>query len=153
MNIHLSRHAGFTLVELVVIMLVLGILSAYVAPKFFNLDDYRSRAAYDEMAGALRYAQKLAVGTGCEVQVTVAGNSYALQQHSTDCTTGGFTTISNHPVTSNSLEGVTLSATTANFIFDALGSCSASPMIEVKVAGITTHTINVVQETGFVDAQ
>ncbi len=153
MNIYLSRHAGFTLVELVVIMLVLGILSAYVAPKFFSLDDYRSRAAYDELAGALRYAQKLAVATGCEVQVTVVGSSYALQQHSTDCTTGGFATISNHPVTSHSLEGVTLSATTANFIFDALGRCSASPTIEVKVAGITTHTINVVQETGFVDAQ
>ena len=152
MNIYLSRQAGFTLVELVVIMLVLGILSAYVAPKFFSLDDYRSRAAYDELAGALRYAQKLAVATGCEVQVAVAGNNYALQQHSTDCTTGVFATIVNHPVTTNNLEGVTLSSTTTPFIFNALGSCSASPTIEVKVAGVTTHTINVVQETGFVDA-
>ena len=52
---------GFTLVELVVVILLLGILAAFAIPQFFQLGDYRERAAYDEVAGAVRYAQKLAV--------------------------------------------------------------------------------------------
>ena len=59
---------GFTLVELVVIILLLGIVSAVAVPKFFNLSDYRTHAVYNEVAGAVRYAQKLAVASGCEVQ-------------------------------------------------------------------------------------
>jgi len=57
------RTKGFTLIELVVILLVLGILAVVALPKFFNLSDYQERAAYDEVAGAVRYAQKLAVGS------------------------------------------------------------------------------------------
>jgi len=147
-----SASRGFSLVELVVIILLLGVLSATVLPKFFDLDDYRTRAAYDEVAGALRYAQKLAVASGCAVQVTIAGNTYALQQYDTTCTTGVFATISGHPVTSNSLEGIGLIATPGSFIFDAFGACSVAATIDVQVDGATTHSINVVQETGYVDA-
>ncbi len=144
---------GFTLVELVIVILLLGILSAVVVPKFFNLNDYRERAAYDEVAGAVRYAQKLAVASGCEVQVSISGSSYALQQHATDCTTGAFTTISNHPVTSNSLAGVTLASTAGDFIFDALGRSPSASMIKTRI-NINGGSLyfEVVAETGYVDA-
>jgi len=116
-------------------------------PKFMDIDDFRSRGYYDEVAGAIRYAQKLAVASGCEVQVDLSGNAYALQQHATSCTTGAFTTIANHPVTSETLSGVTLISVPSSFIFDAMGRCSSG--VYVTVGG---QSFTVVAETGYVDA-
>lgn len=141
-------HKGFTLVELVIVILLLGVMAAFVLPKFFSLDDYRTRTTYDEVAGAVRYAQKLAVASGCEVQVQISGNSYFLQQHSTDCTTGSFTTISNHPVTSNNFSDVSLTSSPASFIFDAMGRSSSAATINI---GGSSFSVN--SETGYVDAQ
>lgn len=139
---------GFTLIELVVIILVLAILAAVALPKFFNLTDYQSRAAYDEVAGAVRYAQKLAVASGCDVQVNISANSYALQQHSTDCTTGAFATISNHPVTTSTISGVGLASIPSSFVFDAMGRSSSAVTITVA-----SESFSVIAETGYVDAQ
>ena len=139
---------GFTLIELVVIILLLGVLAAVALPKFFNLSDYRTRVVYDEVAGAVRYAQKLAVASGCEVQVNISGNSYALQQHSTDCTSGAFATISNHPVTSHNFSGVSLTSSPSSFIFDAMGRSSKAVTVNVD-----SDSFNVIAETGTVDAQ
>lgn len=141
------RAEGFTLIELVVIILVLGILAAVAAPKFFNLSGYQERAAYDEVAGAVRYAQKLAVASGCEVLVDLSANSYALQQHATDCTTGSFVTISGHPITANNFSGVTLSSSPSGFIFDSLGRSSSAATISIG-----SYSFNVIAETGSVDA-
>ena len=140
---------GFTLIELVIVILLLGVMAAVVVPKFFNLDDYRTRAAYDEVAGAVRYAQKLAVASGCEVQVQVSGNSYALQQHSTNCSAGAFVTISDHPVTSNNFSGITLASTAGDFIFDGMGRSSSSTTVNLNGG---SKSFLVIAETGYVDA-
>lgn len=142
------KSEGFTLVELVVIIMLLGILAAVVVPRFFDLDSYQTRAAYDEVAGAVRYAQKLAVASGCDVQVLISSNSYALQQHSTNCTTGAFATIVNHSITSNTISGVTLSSIPGSFVFDPMGRSDSAVTVNVG-----TESFNVIAETGTVDAQ
>jgi prepilin-type N-terminal cleavage/methylation domain-containing protein len=73
------RHRGFTLIELVIVLVLLGVLAVIVLPRLSE-GSFRDAAFAEQVAAAFRYAQRLAVATGCEVQVDVsaAGNSYAL---------------------------------------------------------------------------
>lgn len=55
------RHQGFTLVELIIVIVLLGILSAYAVPRIFNTTDFYARGFHDETLAYLRYAQKTAI--------------------------------------------------------------------------------------------
>ena len=88
--------AGFTLVELVIVIVILGALAVVVLPRLGE-SSFRSAAFAEQVATAFRYGQRLAVATGCEIQVEVssATSSYAVRRRSdgtdTSCgTAGGF---------------------------------------------------------------
>ncbi|MDH3481571.1 MAG: prepilin-type cleavage/methylation domain-containing protein [Gammaproteobacteria bacterium] len=72
--------AGFTTVELVLVIVIIGILGAIAGPRFFNTSTFDERAYYDELAGSLRYAQKVAVASGCRVRVSLTAGTYELRQ-------------------------------------------------------------------------
>ncbi|MGB2742633.1 MAG: prepilin-type N-terminal cleavage/methylation domain-containing protein [Cognaticolwellia sp.] len=49
-----SKNHGFTLIELVVVIVILGILSATVAPKFINLSSDARIAKLESLKGSMR---------------------------------------------------------------------------------------------------
>ena len=71
---------GHTLTELITVITILGILSAFAVPRFFDQNVFEERGFYEEVAAALRYGQKIAVGSGCPVQVSIDASGYALAQ-------------------------------------------------------------------------
>lgn len=73
-----TAQSGFTLVELVITIVILGILAAVVGPRFFSTQSFQERGYFDEVAAALRYAQKLSIATQCPVQVNINANRYDL---------------------------------------------------------------------------
>jgi len=55
------RSAGFTMVELIVVIILAGILAAIGASRFYNRSGYDAAAFAEQGRAMLRYAQKLAV--------------------------------------------------------------------------------------------
>lgn len=152
----LSKQLGFTLVELVMMLVILSVISAVAIPKF-DKKGYAERAFFDDTLHAVQYAQKLAVATGCGVRVFISSNSYRLTRRGTTsslkCPTSGsiYTLDIPHPGTgenhySGSESGVTLSSSLASFNFNSSGSASSD--VTLTINGF--RTIKVVAETGFV---
>ncbi len=61
---------GFTLIELIMVIVLLGVLAVFAAPRLFNSGDFYARGFHDETLGLLRYAQKAAVAQRRTVCVT-----------------------------------------------------------------------------------
>ena len=55
-----ARSAGFTMIELITIIIILGILAAVAIPKMTALSDFRALEFHDQTVSALRHAQKTA---------------------------------------------------------------------------------------------
>jgi MSHA pilin protein MshC len=51
------RQTGFTLVELVVVIILLGILSVYAAPRLFGVSGVAAYSVQDELLSSLRLTQ------------------------------------------------------------------------------------------------
>lgn len=67
------RSRGFTLVELIMVLVLLGILAVFIAPKFSDPSTFTARGFHDETIAILRYAQKTAIAERRTVCVTIAG--------------------------------------------------------------------------------
>ena len=76
----IGRRGGFTLVEILAVIVILGIASAIVIPQIGTRDDMRVKAATRTLIADLIYAQNLAISTGQVVYVRfdVADNKYSL---------------------------------------------------------------------------
>ncbi len=74
-----KKQAGFTLIELVMVIVILGILSAFALPRFADLTGDARAASISGLAGALKsgaaisHAQQLADGTGVGMSVVLEG--------------------------------------------------------------------------------
>lgn len=152
---HCARVDGFTLVELVMVMVLTGILAVYAIPKFVDNKSFNARGFHDETLAALRYAQKSAIAqrrtvcvafTTTSVSLTVAQNPDVgtCDTPMTGPTSGN----AQYVVTASN--GVNFTAAPSNFSFNARGQATLSSARQtMQVSGVTS-SIRVDRETGYV---
>lgn len=144
---------GFTLVELVVTMIIIGILAIAVVPRMDLLRGFDEIGYRDQVRGALEFARKAAVAQRRSVLVTVAASTLSLQVQRQ--TPEGEGVAAWAPLTLPGLSvnaitppsGVTLSPTNDAITFDAQGRPDAAAAFVVSGGA---GTITVEAETGYV---
>ena len=138
---------GFTLVELITVILILGIISVVVLPRFFDRSTFDSRGFHDQLISTIRYAQKAAIAKRRFVCVAITSANVSLTYGTTSACTGGSLPIPPGKTSISVPGGVTVTA--ASFGFDALGSPVPNTAQSISVGGVATP-ITVEAETGYV---
>lgn len=101
---------GFTMIELVAVIVVVGILAAFVAPRFLRNEAFDARSFADQNLNMLRYAQKLAIAQNRPVFAVLTPSRIALC-FTADC---GISDRVLAPAGSNSGNAATVSACNAD---------------------------------------
>lgn len=147
---------GFTLIEVVVVMIIVGILAIVIIPKWSGSSGFDERAFRDRVVAGLRYAQKSAIASRRTVCATFSASpaqvSFRISNTNgaADCTTGSALigpTASALEVTATG--SASFAALPSSIVFDAAGRPGGGASI--SISGLPASlAITVEAETGYV---
>ena len=124
---------GFTLIELIVVMVLLSVLSVFVLPSL-KPSDFATRGFRDETTALLRFAQKTAVAQRRMVCVSVQASGLSLKVDGATPARGVCEQAL--PAPSRLQGGQGLSSTVGSFYFTPMGSTDQSNNITLSLTGL-----------------
>ena len=132
-NVPASRCAGYTLTELVIVVVILGIVAAIAIPTISPARDRKLDLAAEEVASAIRFAQSEAMRTGEGHGLTISQATQKVTVKNYDISVAPIITLGTlvHPVnkqtydfnvnTSSATNGVTISNSSDVFDYGSEG--------------------------------
>jgi prepilin-type N-terminal cleavage/methylation domain-containing protein len=129
---------GFTTIELIVVMIILGIMAAYAFTKAPSTASYFLSSTTEQLRRNIRYTQTLAMSLNASYTLSISAGSYSISPSPP----GGAVNVT-MPT------GITLTPATVSF--DTMGSIPSSVTITVSASNGNSNTLTVLAETGFVN--
>lgn len=139
------RQHGFTLIELVVILVIAGILTAYILPRLATRSSFDERVFRDEIISTARYAQQLAMmrGRGYTIRFRMlnASRQYGIdqQQGANPAVWLNSADAKNYPLAYPN--AISTSPATINVSFNALGSESNNTATTININGVASNIV------------
>jgi len=141
---------GFTMVELVLVLVVAGILAAVAVPRMLGRTGFDTRGYADQLAATVRFAQKLAVAQHTDVHVRLTASDATLC-YDAACATLAPGPGGEKPYTVSAPTGVAIASPVPTLDFDAGGHpVNLAARLDIQVNGSGTYHVFVEQETGYV---
>ncbi len=149
---------GFTLVELVIVIVLAGILAVVAFARFVDRSAFEARGYREGVRAALRYAHKHAIASGCNVRATVDAAGYRLRRSDSCTGTADFSTDVRRPDGGGAFSGGTPSGVTVSgsidVWFDSGGrpydAASGNALSAPASATVGGETVTVEHVTGYV---
>lgn len=135
---------------MIMVMVLVGVLAVFAAPRLFSSTDFYARGFHDETLALLRYAQKTAIAQRRTVCVSFTISSATLKvdnDGSAGCEANLAGPRGETPGSITARSGVNYSALPSAMSFDALGRASLGQSIAVQGVG---RSITVEAGTGYV---
>lgn len=142
-----SHGAGFTLIELIMVMIIIGILAIAVLPRFADQTVFESRGFHDETLSLLRYAQKTAIAQHRAVCISLNATGVTMTID-TDTPADGICNTTPPTLPNTPRGGAGLVGSVAAFQFTPLGSTNQAANITITIAGSTGIMVDAA--TGYV---
>jgi prepilin-type N-terminal cleavage/methylation domain-containing protein len=167
----MKKEKGMTIVELIIVLIAIGILSAIIIPRFGQFSGFKLDSATQKLASHLRYAQQQAITTQATHQVALdTGNnkysvkinrsdylnldSQAQQDYVDDGTSVWLKDAQSGKKIDVDLDGVSMTGTLTGANFNSLGGATlvGSGNVGLSYKGEST-TITITESTGKVSIQ
>jgi MSHA pilin protein MshC len=147
------RQRGVTLVELIAVLTLAGILSAFAAIRMLDRGLVDARGFADELASTVRFAQKAAVAQRRLVFVNIdaAARSVRVCLDAAPACAQPLAEPAGGPLQIAGAGSVTMTSGVTQFSFDGLGRPSlGAPLTLTATGGATSFAVTVEPETGYV---
>ena len=177
MRDHAKFDAGFTVIELVLVITVLAVIGAIALPRFFSTNATKTHSLRSDLQSALTYTRNRATTTQCTLEFRITTTGWSVWQDD-DCQSTGpsgagcasplnFVTAVAAPgeatqltgtLTSTALERLFFTPTGRLYRSNTAGNCTSLPANPVpsgtQIVGLTpTTTLRLDGATGYVAVQ
>ncbi|QMT61232.1 hypothetical protein [Legionella sp. PC997] len=134
----MHRTSGFTLIELIVMILIITLVALFFGIKTPSVSLYSLSSITEQLKRDIRYTQTLATSLNTDYSIILSTNSYTISPNPPN---GAYSV--------SMPTGITLSS--VSITFDSMGAPASAATITITASGVGTNTLTVSAETGFVN--